>query len=628
MRVIYSFKTKLKQIAYIIITGFVIISSSCFTNIAKATDPSEITATYPYYAFIEDENNPWKSVFDALDTTGTINYSDTYFDEPSPGDHPKLRAASYALALAGYENQADGYPLDPSSPNPKLYDFLNQLGFLDPESWDVSSEADGHSMGTTIAHKTLPSGQELVVVAPRNYNYMTEWLSNFNVGDTGDHAGFTESANLVVNRFYQYITDHNFTDYKAWVVGYSRGGAVIDLFGKAVNSDITKYHLSPDDFYVYTFGAPRASTVATNYTNIHDVKDGNDLLLGYVFPELWGFYNTGAYEEVNPADLDITTSMVNIVDLADGTKAFNVLSDNEGLTEDVDTINGRDFMDSWYAFVNENGFTREYFNTQVKPPLSAIMKVYQLRHLDQQSEITDFITSFDGLLGMFASKAFNDIGAGGYISSLEGYPLYDDLVKVLKGTADNNDINELITYLTNYIGEYEEYPELSIEKPEFNIIKTNLPQLVKALAPLLIADAKYTQATYGEDYSLYYTYSLIKNATNLVYGHIPESFMKVLKNTIPEEDDEKEEDPEEEPNKNEDEPEEDEKDEEEPEEDNEDDEEETIIVPNTGTDTYFNSFGVVTSSTSTLDNIVIISLISTIISIVFLGYKVSQRRIH
>ena len=36
----------------------------------------KITATYPYYAFIEDEENPWSSAYDALDATGTIEYSD------------------------------------------------------------------------------------------------------------------------------------------------------------------------------------------------------------------------------------------------------------------------------------------------------------------------------------------------------------------------------------------------------------------------------------------------------------------------------------------------------------------------------------------------------------------------
>ena len=194
--------------------------------------PDEITATYPYYGFVENPEDPWDSVYDALDETGTIKYSDQYFDVPSPGDHPKLRAVSYALGLAGYENTADGYPSTSATPNPKLTNFLDQLGFSDYQNWDASSEADGHSFGTTIGRKTLSSGQDLIVIAPRNYNYLTEWLSNLNVGTSGDHAGFSEAANLVVDRFNQYLTSRNLANYKVWVVGYSRGGAVIDLFAK------------------------------------------------------------------------------------------------------------------------------------------------------------------------------------------------------------------------------------------------------------------------------------------------------------------------------------------------------------------------------------------------------------
>ena len=207
----------------------------------SATIYSATTVTYPYYAFIENPEHPWQTPYDALDATDTIEYSDDFFSEPSPGDHPELRAMSYALALAGFENQADGYPFDPSDPNPKLKGLLNQLGFSDYQSWDATSDENGHSMGTTIAHKTLSSGKELVVIAPRNYNYMTEWLSNFNVGIFGDHAGFSESASLVKERFDQYLASHNLEDYKLWVVGYSRGGAVIDLFAKTINENIANY---------------------------------------------------------------------------------------------------------------------------------------------------------------------------------------------------------------------------------------------------------------------------------------------------------------------------------------------------------------------------------------------------
>ena len=509
----------------------------------KAVESGEITAVYSYYGFVEDPENPWSSVYDALDETDTINYSDEYFDVASAGDHPKLRAVSYALALAGYENQADGYPSSSLTPNPKLIGFLDQLGFSDYRSWDTVSEENGHSFGTTIGRKTLASGQELVVIAPRNYNYMTEWLSNFDVGTSGDHAGFSEAADLVVDRFNQYVSERDLADYKVWVVGYSRGGAVIDLFAKKVNADMSSYKMSPEDFYVYTFGAPRASVTETKYANIHDVKDGNDLLLGYVFPEAWGFYNTGVYEEIHAPDLEITTAVVDISDLADSTKALALLSSNDGVTKDVAVMNGREFMDSWMQFVVDNGLTREYFDAEVKPPLSALMKLYQMRTLDKQGEFTDFLKNTDkGLAGMVAGNAFMDLMTGPYIGStieerLANFPPYQDLVKVLRGTATDEDVDDFLTYLDKYIGEYADYETAFGETPkvseeEFAVIKSNLPKLVKALAPILIADAKYTQDTYGENYSLYYTYSLVTNAENLVIGHIPESIMPILKSLI------------------------------------------------------------------------------------------------
>ena len=497
------------------------------------------TVTYPYYAFVENPDEPWQTVWDALDATGTVEYSDQYFDAPSMGDHPELRAVSYALALAGYENQADGYPSDSSTPNPKLTKFLGELGFDDYDSWDESSEKNGHSMGTTIARKKLPSGQDLIVVAPRNYNYMTEWLSNFNVGTSGDHVGFNESAELIVERLNEYISDRQLSDYKIWIVGYSRGGAVVDLAARNINANLSDYEMSAEDFYVYTFGAPRASSVETNYANIHDVKDGNDLLLGYMFPEDWGFYNTGVYEEIHPADLEIDTAVVDISDLADSSRAFNVLADNDGLTKSVGAMKGKDFMDDWIQFIIENGFTREYFDANVKAPLSAIMQAYQLRTLDKQSEFTGFITdTTNGLAGRVAGNAFIDLMSMGYEDigeALANFPPYQDLVKILKGTADSDDIEDFVNHLKTYAGEYSDYNNPAVTEEEFIILKENIPELIRVLAPFIVADAKYTQETFGEEYSLFYTYSLVSNAKNLVIGHIPESIMPILKSLIPNE---------------------------------------------------------------------------------------------
>ena len=533
--------------------GFVAFACALFAGIAVsglltrdtiATSTDTTTITYPYYAFVEDPEHPWQTVYDALDATDTIDYSDAYFNEPSPGDHPELRAVSYALALAGFENTNDGYPSSTTSPNPKLYNMLDQMGFTDYQSWDLASEKDGHSMGTTIGRKKLANGQDLIVVAPRNYNYMTEWLSNFDVGVSGDHNGIAESANFITSRFDSYINSRNLSNYKVWVVGYSRGGAVIDLFARNINANLTNYEMTPDDFYAYTFGAPRASLVETAYNNIHDVKDGNDLLLGYLFPEAWGFHNTGTYEEIHPADLEITESVVDISNLVDPAKAMTILSSNTSMTQDVGTINGKQFMDDWLQFVIDNGLTRDYFNANVRPPLSAIMQAYQLRTLDKQPEFLDFIKSTqDGMAAMVAGNALADIMSGKYPGTtleeiLQNFPPYLDLVKILEGTATDADVDEFLTFLDTYMGNYSDYESAFGKQPvvteeEFNIIKTNLPELVRALAPFIIADAAYTQAHYGENYSLYYTYTLASNAKNLVIGHIPESLMPILKSLIP-----------------------------------------------------------------------------------------------
>ena len=525
---------------------FELIAMSFLGNFVYAAN-SDIEVEYPYYGFIEDSENPWESVYDALDEVDTVKYNDEFFEEGSSGDHPKLRAASYALALAGFENQADGYPTT-SVANPKLKKFLDALGFSDYESEDIASEENGHSFGTTIGRKTLAGGKNLIVVAPRNYNYMTEWLSNFNVGTSGDHAGFSESAEFVVERLNNYIAENNLSDYKIWMVGYSRGGAVVDLTAKKINENLDDYDMEFDDFYVYTFGAPRASLTATAFSNIHDVKDGNDLLLGYFFSENWGFYNTGVYEEIHAADLEIETSAIDISKFVDSSEIMSLLSDNDGTIVYFGEERGKDFMDEWVEFVNENGLTREYFDAKIKAPLSNLMRAYQLRTLDKQGEFTDFITSIDsGLLGMVASMAFEDLTEGGYgetlEEALENFPPYQVIVKILEGSADESDISEILAYLESYMMEYDDYANFFGEEPavtreEFYVIKENLLDLIGSIAPLLVADAKYTRENYGENVSLYYATTLVSNAENLVYGHIPESIMPILKSLISEEDSE------------------------------------------------------------------------------------------
>ena len=537
-------RKRIVSVVSVMLTLVVLVGVTPVTAVSNEV----ITGEYPYYAFVEDPENPWGSVWEPLDATDSYSYSDDYFAVPSPGIHANLRTMSYALALAGYENAADGYPNESGVANPKLRKLLSELGFSDYKYWDAASDENGHSMGTSIAHKSITyetdngdESKELIVVAPRNYNYLNEWLSNFDVGTSGDHEGFTESANLILGRLNQYISDYSLTNYKIWIVGYSRGGATVDLVAKKINENLGNYDMGENDLYVYTFGAPRASVTEPKYSNIHDVKDGNDLLLGYLFPEAWGFYNTGTYEEIHPADLVIPETVISTEDLKDPANVINLLVNNDRTVVEVGEINGKEFVDEFLAFIIDAGVTRDYFNSEIRPALSRLMKVYQSRTLDKQSEVLDFITNQStGILGKLAGNIFLDlmtvIPGDTLEEKLMNYPLYLDLVEVVDGVATDAEINEIADYLDRYMGVYTDYSAPAVTETEFLEIKAALPDLVRALGPVIVADAKYTVENYGENRSMYYLSTLVNNATSLVMGHIPESIMPILKTfTDPEE---------------------------------------------------------------------------------------------
>ena len=62
------------RIKNVLLAGFFVglISASSLAQNALASEPEKITVTYPYYAFVEDPDHPWSSVYDALDATGEI----------------------------------------------------------------------------------------------------------------------------------------------------------------------------------------------------------------------------------------------------------------------------------------------------------------------------------------------------------------------------------------------------------------------------------------------------------------------------------------------------------------------------------------------------------------------------
>ena len=63
-------KTRRKEYEKLgIFAAIVLIASFLFSAASFARGEQSITATYPYYAFIEDPDNPWETVWDGPGTS-------------------------------------------------------------------------------------------------------------------------------------------------------------------------------------------------------------------------------------------------------------------------------------------------------------------------------------------------------------------------------------------------------------------------------------------------------------------------------------------------------------------------------------------------------------------------------
>ena len=135
-------------------------------------------------------------------------------------------------------------------------------------------------------------------------------------------------------------------------------------------------------------------------------------------------------------------------------------------------------------------------------------------------------------------NAVGDMMSGKYEGStleevLEHFPPYLDIVAILQGTATPTEVAELTDYLKTYMGSYTDYGESpAVTEDEFLAVKSALPELLKAIGPLLVADAEHTVVTKGENASLYYITTVVSNFTPLVYGHTPESIRPILKSYV------------------------------------------------------------------------------------------------
>lgn len=277
------------------------------------------------------------------DYTAKCYYTDAYFAESSYAYKGSLATMSLSLAMSAF---GSGDEPDYANKSKNAKDLLMEIGCAEDSiqvnDWfTVKPTTD--SIGAIYGNKGIEADGKkytLIVVAVRGGGYEQEWASNFTIGLTGQHDGFNEAKNTVLNYLIQYISDQNITgDIKLWITGYSRAAATSNLLageivrnadlGGAILGNAVQYEKK--DVFAYCFETPAGaltSNVANNsiYYNIFNIINSSDPV-PYVAPAVMGFGRYGRDRYLPSKEADPTNYGDKLSDMLDVYKNLDSTGD-------------------------------------------------------------------------------------------------------------------------------------------------------------------------------------------------------------------------------------------------------------------------------------------------------------
>lgn len=358
----------------------------------------------------------------------TFAYKDSMFAGKTSEFNNDLAMLSYGMSVATEEKEM-------------LVKFNKDLGFTNTEyasEYDEKPKVKG--VGYGFATKYV-GDYNLVAVAVRGFNYRVQWVDNFNVGTEGDHLGFSESADLVIEALNTYVGKiKNSKPTKLWIAGYSRGGAIANVMSSKILTN-TEAKFNRDNMYVYTFEAPRGLTQehAIAYENVFNIVNPGDVFTR-VCPEEYDLYRCGI-------DVDIYDKNVDAL-----IKAFD---DKAVIPELSTSILYKDDVQWAKYFVqcllagdepeegerNWSASTRELYNLNYGDDLRYIIIMINAA---EDVTLMDFVLSFQGMSATEIASYFIGTAAGFVM-------LVTSILDDLKVAYDEGELTEVLMELYNYV---------------------------------------------------------------------------------------------------------------------------------------------------------------------------------
>ncbi|MFV0516690.1 MAG: lipase family protein [Aminipila sp.] len=246
---------------------------------------------------------------------------DRLFQQPSYNFNAELAKVALELSTSAYGDTPE-----------TIETALNNYGFTNDETHDSNSylkasEKGANSVAFSLANKTLNAdGQEynLIAVVIRGTSGQNEWISNFNINNSGlyptIHEGFDKATKEILSSLQEYLKELNTTkaNTKILVTGHSRGAAVANLLAADLSSSET--FANDQNIYAYTFATPNVAKFdSQQYFNIFNALDNSDIITLLPLEE-WGYSKYG----VNYTTLDLKT--VNQSNLASTNKLISEIT--------------------------------------------------------------------------------------------------------------------------------------------------------------------------------------------------------------------------------------------------------------------------------------------------------------
>ena len=226
--------------------------------------------------------------------TEPFTYSDKYFDDDffKGKLNLSLGRVGFGVALSSTKFEINKH-------------VFSDFGYSDITSYEDKETYDGAFY--VFGHKKIVD-RNMVLVSIRGSEYKQEWASNFNIGNSGDHAGFSIAAHLIIDSLKEYLSEYNLTDNpKIWITGYSRAAGISNLLGKYVyNDSFFMMEENDHDLYVTAYETPECAVDdGKKYPFVVNICNSDDFVIRhptYDFITLGNSFYYDKYADSKKAD--------------------------------------------------------------------------------------------------------------------------------------------------------------------------------------------------------------------------------------------------------------------------------------------------------------------------------------